>query len=74
MKYKSYAFWTSLSAAVVVLATTFAQFFGFAINDKLISDFIMAIAGILIVFGIVKMPGQKKEENLEEISEEENNE
>lgn len=64
MKYKSYAFWTSLSAAVVVLATTIAKMFGVSINDKLISDFVMAIAGILIVFGIVKMPSQKQQEEL----------
>lgn len=59
MKYKSYAFWTSLAAAVVVLVGVLASIFGFEANEKLVTDLIMAICGILVVFGIVKMPGKE---------------
>lgn len=59
MKYKSYAFWTSLAAAVVVLVGVLASIFGFEANEKLVTDLIMAICGILVVLGIVKMPGKE---------------
>ncbi len=56
MKYKSYAFWTSLSAAVVVLVGLIANAFGFEADEKLVSDIIMAICGVLVVLGVVQMP------------------
>lgn len=59
MKYKSYAFWTSLSAAIVVLVGTLAQVFGFEADEKIVNDIIMGVCGILIVFGVVKMPSAK---------------
>lgn len=56
MKYKSYAFWTSLAAAVVVLVGVLASIFGFKADEKLVTDIIMAICGVLVVLGVVKMP------------------
>jgi len=53
---KSYGFWTALAGAVVVLVEAIGKLFGFSIAGEYISDLIMAIAGILVVFGIVNIP------------------
>lgn len=71
MKYKTYAFWTSFSAAAVMLIGTLARAFGFESNDKLVSDIIMAICGILVVFGVVKMPSKPQVTVEEEIEDNE---
>lgn len=59
---KSYSFWTALSGAVVVLLQALGKCFGFAVNDEIISGIIMAVAGILVVLGIVTMPKNKTDE------------
>lgn len=53
---KSYGFWTALAGALVVFINAIGNIFGFYVEESLISDIIMAIAGILVVFGIVTMP------------------
>ena len=55
-KIKSYSFWTALSGAVVVLLQAVGDCFGFSIQSEVVSGIIMAIAGILVVFGVVSMP------------------
>lgn len=55
-KIKSYSFWTALSGAVVVLLQALGDCFGFSIQSELVSGIIMAIAGVLVVFGVVSMP------------------
>ena len=55
-KFKSYSFWTALSGAVVVLLQALGDCFGFSIQSELVSGIIMAIAGVLVVFGVVSMP------------------
>ena len=74
---KSYGFWTALSGAVVILAQSIAKCFGVEIEEELISNIIMSICGVLVVFGVVTMPNKKEtEENTEEteINQEENSE
>lgn len=53
---KSYSFWTALSGAVVIFLNALGDLFGFAVQDELVSGLVMAVAGILVVFGIVTMP------------------
>ncbi len=60
-RFKSYGFWTALSGAVVVLLNAIGDCFGFSINNELVSGLIMAVAGVLVVFGVVSMP--KNEQN-----------
>lgn len=60
-KIKSYSFWTALSGAVVVLLQALGDCFGFSIQSELVSGIIMAIAGILVVFGVVSMPKSSSE-------------
>ncbi len=57
-KIKSYSFWTALSGAVVVLLQAIGDCFGFSIQSELVSGIIMAIAGVLVVFGVVSMPNK----------------
>lgn len=67
-KIKSYSFWTGLSAAVILLINSLGNMFGFAIEDKLVSNIIMSICGVLVVFGVVNVP--TKEEKVEGLIEE----
>ena len=55
-KIKSYGFWTALAGAVVVLVNALGQMFGFSVDNEIITNVIMAIAGVLIVLGVVTMP------------------
>lgn len=55
-KIKSYGFWTALAGAVVVLVNALGQTFGFSVDNEIITNVIMAIAGVLIVLGVVTMP------------------
>lgn len=50
-----YNFWVSLSAGVVILLNAFGNAFGFSIKNQIVEDCIMAVAGMLVVFGIVNM-------------------
>lgn len=59
-KIKSYSFWTSLSAAIVLLINSLGSAFGFEIEEKLISNIVMSICGLLVVLGVVNMPTEKK--------------
>ena len=58
--FKSYGFWTALSGAVVVLINSVGKCFGFSVEEEIVTNIIMAIAGMLVVFGVVSMP--KKED------------
>lgn len=71
-KFKSYGFWTALAGAVVVLLNALGSAFGFSINDEVVTSIIMAIAGVLVVFGVVSMP--KGEEDQKEEQQEEQKE
>ncbi len=60
-KLKSYSFWSALSGAMVIFVNALGKIFGFSVEDELISGLIMAIAGVLVVFGVVTMPSSKNE-------------
>lgn len=76
-KIKSYGFWTALAGAVVVLVNALGQMFGFSVDNEIITNVIMAIAGLLVVLGVVTMPkgedgnqqGESEETNAESESE-----
>lgn len=55
-KFKSYGFWTALSGAVVIFLNALGDCFGFSVDNDLVSALIMAVAGILVVLGVVSMP------------------
>ncbi len=63
-----YNFWVSLSAGLIILLNAFGNAFGFSIKNQIVEDCIMAVAGMLVVFGIVNMKdddGGNQEENEE---------
>ena len=63
---KSYGFWTALAGAIVVLVNAIGRAFGFFIEEEVISNIIMAVAGVLVVFGIVSLPRPNEDEKNEE--------
>lgn len=69
-KIKSYGFWVSLSSALVLLATSLGNAFGFEIENKIIEDIVMAVAGVLAVFGIVSMNTKTNDGNTKPSEEE----
>lgn len=71
-KIKTYGFWVSLSASLIILLDAFGNIFGFKIENKIVEDCVMSIAGILVVLGIVSMNDSKDEENQNDKDKEEN--
>ena len=62
-KIKQYSFWTGLAGAVVILVTALSNAFGFDFEQEIITDIIMAVCGVLVVFGVVNAPVKTEEEN-----------
>lgn len=57
---KTYSFWVALSGAIVVLVQAVGRLVGFVANADIISNIVMAIAGVLVVLGIVSSPIEKE--------------
>ena len=62
---KSYGFWTALAGSIVVLVNAIGRACGFFVEEALISDIILGVAGVLVVFGVVTMPKKSKENEME---------
>lgn len=60
-RFKNYGFWTALSGALVLFLTTLGEAFGFSIHQETVSNLVMALAELLVVFGIVVMPKNKED-------------
>lgn len=65
-KFRSYSFWISLSGALVLIFNCFGGVFGFKIENQVVEDVIMTIAGALVMLGIVIMDVDTKSEKNEE--------
>ena len=65
-KFKDYSFWVSFSAAVIILLNAFGRAFGFSVANQVVDDCIMAVAGILLLFGIVTMSDSKEDDENDE--------
>ncbi len=63
-RFRSYGFWTALAGALTMLLASIGKYVGFSVDNELITEIIMAFAGLLVVLGVVIMP--KKDENKEE--------
>ena len=61
-KFGSYSFWISLSGAIILLVNALGRAFGFVIENKLVEDIILSIAGVLVVLGLVTMDVKPKDE------------
>lgn len=60
-KFRNYGFWTALSGALVLFLKTLGDACGFSIQQETISNLVMALAELLVVFGIVVMPKNGEE-------------
>ena len=72
--FKSYGFWTALAGAVTILISALGKCFGFSVDNQLVTDIIMAIAGVLVVLGVVSMPKKDNNKTSEESQEKLNDE
>lgn len=63
--FKSFSFWTALAGAITVLVSALGKCFGFSVDNQIITDVIMAIAGVLVVLGVVTMPKNKDDKTQE---------
>jgi len=63
--FKSFGFWTALAGAVTMLASALGKCFGFSVDNQVVTDVIMAIAGVLVVLGVVTMPKKESTKNNE---------
>jgi|AntRauTorcE11897_2_1112592.scaffolds.fasta_scaffold00001_250 phi LC3 family holin len=55
-KIKNYGFWTSLTAAVILLMQTLGKNFSFVVDDKAIINTVNSVLGVFIVLGIISNP------------------
>ena len=55
-KLKSYSFWMSVSAGLVLLLNNFGKAFGFVVESEAITEIVDSICGILVLFGVITMP------------------
>lgn len=60
----SYSFWTTLAGALALIGSAIGKAFSLKIEEQIISDIVMAIAGVLVAVGIVTMPSKKSEEEI----------
>lgn len=72
---KSYSFWTTLAGSLALVASAIGKAFSIKIEEKIITDIVMAIAGVLVAVGVVTMPSDKsKTDEKEETSQEQTKE
>ncbi len=61
---KSYSFWVSFSGALIIFLNCLGNIFHFQIQNEVVEDVIMSIAGLLVVLGFVtKETGDESEED-----------
>ena len=67
---KSYSFWVSFSGALIIFINCLGRIFNFQIENEIVEDVIMSIAGLLVVLGFVTKETKDNKDNLEDIEEE----
>ena len=67
---KSYSFWVSFSGALIIFINCLGRIFNFQIENEIVEDVIMSIAGLLVVLGFVTKETKDNEDKLENIEEE----
>lgn len=71
-KFKSYNFWISFVGVLIIVLNAFGKIFGFSIENRIIEECVISVAGILVGLGIVIKDDNKEEgEGEEDIFEEE---
>lgn len=52
----SYSFWTTLAGALALVASAIGRAFCIKVEEQIVTDIVMAIAGVLVAVGIVSKP------------------
>lgn len=65
-KFKSYSFWMSVCAAVVLVVNNLAKAFGFSFDNQIFTATVDSVCGVLVVFGVLTMT--KSDKNKKETS------
>lgn len=65
-KFKSYSFWMSVTAAIILVINNLGNIFGFEVDGNVITKIVDSICGVLILFGVITMT-KKDEESAENI-------
>ncbi len=60
-KIKSFGFWTALAGALTILVEALGKCFGFTVEEGIVNEIVMAVAGVLVVLGVVCMPGKENQ-------------
>ena len=61
-KIRTYNFWISLSAAILIVLRLIGQSMGFVVDSALFMDIATAVCGVLVVLGIIIMPASQQTE------------
>ena len=54
-KFKSYSFWMSVCASVVLVINNVGRAFGFTIDNEAFTAIVDSVCGVLIVLGVLDM-------------------
>lgn len=76
-KFKSYSFWMSVTAAVILVINNIGKVLGFEVDGKVVTQIVDSICGVLILFGVITMAKTKKtdedvESNTDELKSDDN--
>lgn len=63
-KFKSYSFWMSVTAAVILVINNIGKVFGFTVDNSAITNIIDSVCGVFVVFGILTMPNKKEDTSI----------
>lgn len=55
----SYSFWTALAGALAFVASAIGRAFSIKVEEQIVTDIVMGVAGVLVTVGIVSMPANK---------------
>lgn len=69
-KFKSYSFWMSVSAGVVLVINNIGKVFGFSISNEVVTEIVDSVCGVLILFGVLSMNNKDEKNAIENFGEE----
>jgi len=62
-KIKTYGFWISLTAAILVVLKVLGNAFSFYVNEELILGVVSSVCGVFVVLGFIHKPNEEKNKN-----------
>ena len=62
-KFKSYSFWMSVTAGVILVLNNMGKAFGFVVESEIVTEIVDSICGVLILFGVLSMQKNEKQQD-----------